>query len=166
MSTLCWHERSINESIFTMVSPMKRVFLSLLVLASSPLFAHHNWRATYDQAQRTSIQGVIEDVRWRNPHLGFTLLISSDAGQVAWELETSSPQRAQRRGISSADIPLGTEVSVEGFPARDGSTRFQVLTMTMPDGQVIEFQRERGGRGERGEGRRGQGDRQRRPLSE
>ena len=60
---------------------LKTVALSLLSVNVSP----------YDENTFAELEGVLTEVRWRNPHLGMTLLVQSQGGvEREWELEGDS----------------------------------------------------------------------------
>jgi len=66
---------------------LKTVALSLLSVNVS---AHHSV-TPYDENTFAELEGVLTEVRWRNPHLGMTLLVQSQGGvEREWELEGDS----------------------------------------------------------------------------
>ena len=50
---------------------------------------------------------------------------------VTWELETASITGLYRRGWRREDLPLGSEVVVRGFLARDGTANANATTVTL-----------------------------------
>ena len=79
--------------------------------------AHHSF-APYDINNPIVISGVAESFPWRRPHPKLTLV---DDESVTWEIEV--PTRAWSRAEIPQDaIKAGDQVTVRGFPARDGSS--------------------------------------------
>ena len=60
-------------------------------------------------------------------------------GQVAhWSFEAGgSPSILIRRGFTKAAVPVGAEVVVDGYRAKDGSTRGSATNLTFPDGRKL-----------------------------
>jgi hypothetical protein len=70
------------------------------------------------------------------------LVAVEDVGQQAeWKIETNSPNILRRRGWSETSIKAGDRVTVEGYPARDGSNFMRVYRVTYPDGRELVGQR-------------------------
>jgi len=51
---------------------MKKL-IALLILAASPVMAHHGRGSTYDMKKELSLKGIISEVSWRNPHIAVFL---------------------------------------------------------------------------------------------
>jgi hypothetical protein len=90
--------------------------------------AHHSFQAEYDGSQPTDYVGIISRVDQQNPH-GFIYVDvppTSPGGRVTnWALETPGPNQLVRNGFTremyEAMVEQGEEVTVRGYPARDGS---------------------------------------------
>jgi len=72
-------------------------------------------------------------VQLPNPH-GLLALTAKDANgkDQQWKIETNSPNILRRRGWSETSIKPGDLVTVEGYPARDGSNFMRVLPGDVP----------------------------------
>jgi hypothetical protein len=51
--------------------------------------------------------------------------------------EGGAPNALARRGWTRDTLPVGIEVTVEGFQARDGAFRANGRTITLPDGSQL-----------------------------
>ncbi|HUL82432.1 MAG TPA: DUF6152 family protein, partial [Gammaproteobacteria bacterium] len=65
----------------------------------------------------------------------------ADGAQQHWRIETNSPNILRRRGWSEDSIKPGDQVTIEGYPARDGSTSMRVYRVTFADGHELIGQR-------------------------
>ena len=93
------------------------LFSLLVVLIPAASNGHHSF-APYDINNPIVISGVAESFPWRWPHPKLTLV---DDESVTWEIEV--PTRAWSRAEIPQDaIKAGDQVTVRGFPARDGSS--------------------------------------------
>jgi hypothetical protein len=49
----------------------------------------------------------------------------------------AAPQALLRRGFSKTSLPVGSEILVEGYQAKDGSKRANGRDITLPDGSRL-----------------------------
>ena len=54
-----------------------------------------------------------------------------------WKVETESIPKVQAKGLSDKLLKVGTTVTVQGWPARDGSPALGLKAITLPGGKVI-----------------------------
>lgn len=84
---------------------MKAFLLTLLsALIFSPALAHHSV-AEYDRSTRHEMQGTLVGVRWRNPHVTFTVRVT-DPSEYAGYVPTRplhGPGYAQRDDDAATD---------------------------------------------------------------
>ena len=105
-------------------------------VASLPVRAHHSFAAEYDGNQPITIRGKIHKVDWVNPHSWIHVDIADADGKVTtWRCETAPPNGLFRRGWTRSSLPQGTEVTVEGFRAKDGSPTMSARSVVTPDGK-------------------------------
>jgi hypothetical protein len=55
-------------------------------------------------------------------------------------IEGGSPNALVRRGVTKASIPIGSELLVVGYQARDGSNRAVGRDLSFADGRELFFQ--------------------------
>jgi hypothetical protein len=59
-----------------------------------------------------------------NPHSWIYLGVKGADGTVTkWKVEGGSPNALYRNGITKDSLPVGTEILVEGYQAKDGANR-------------------------------------------
>ena len=115
------------------------LFISVFV---APVSAHHSFAVHYDGDSTRTLDGTVENFRFRNPH-GMILLKVETGGpdDGLWRIETNSPNILRRRGWSPDSLRAGDSVTIVGFPARDGSQSMRVFRVTFTDGTELIGQR-------------------------
>jgi hypothetical protein len=54
-----------------------------------------------------------------------------------WMIEGGPPNALYRRGFTKNSLPVGSEIIVEGFQAKDGSMRGNGRDITFPNGRKL-----------------------------
>jgi hypothetical protein len=113
-----------------------------LGVAMMPMLAHHSVEAQYDTGKVVTIQGVVTKIVWVNPHALVWLDTSNGANPISssWEMELPPPNALKIRNVKM-DFAEGDQVTVTFWRAKDESRLGHALTMTGPDGRVMDFPR-------------------------
>jgi hypothetical protein len=108
-----------------------------VLLAAAPIQAHHG-SSGFDQKKPVHFTGKVSLVDWVNPHIVIHLEVAGADGKVTtWLVNTIPPNTAKRRGFSQNSFAIGTEISVEGYQALDGSNHVNSTNIVLGDGQKI-----------------------------
>jgi hypothetical protein len=103
-----------------------------ILCAATLVEAHHSFAAQYDANKPITLRGTITRMLWSNPHGHLYIDVKMPDGMVVtWELETASPAGLYRRGWRRDDLPVGSEVVVRAFLARDGTPTANATTVTL-----------------------------------
>ena len=115
------------------------VFAGLAIaIAAVPVWAHHAFSAEFDAKRPIKLQGTIAKMKWINPHTWIHLDVKRPNGKVErWMIEGGPPNALYRRGFTRNSLPVGIEIVVEGFQAKDGSMRGNGRDITFPNGQKL-----------------------------
>ncbi len=114
------------------------VGLCLIPLTS---FSHHSVFGRFDQDASMEIEGLVTEVRWRNPHVYvFVEVTDQNDERVTWELETNTASRLQRSGIQADSIKVGDHVKVAGWPPITALKEIFATNLLLPSGEELLLQ--------------------------
>jgi hypothetical protein len=117
---------------------MKLFVLIGLLLSAAPAFAHHGFAAEFDRTRPLKLKGTV--VKWEvtNPHSWIQMDAKGDDGKVVtWMIEGGSPNNLYRLGFTKDSLPPGSEIVVDGYQAKDLSTRAVGKSVTFSDGRKL-----------------------------
>jgi hypothetical protein len=122
------------------IKRLTTVALTLGLLVSLPLFAHHG-SASYDLAKTVTMKGTITSWVLVNPHSQLNFDVKDSKGNVQhWSVEQPAPAMLFRNTIwTKTSLQPGDEITISGVPAKNGS--FHMLPrkiVRMSDGKVLQ----------------------------
>ena len=118
---------------------MNRLFgFFLLSILAGIVNAHHATSANFTQ-EIVSVDGVVEQVRYLNPHTSLLISQTSDDGKKTyWLLETVGRTTLERRGVPSERLVVGAKVHASGQNGRRQNTMY-LHELVYDDGRKINF---------------------------
>lgn len=115
------------------------VSAGFLLLSGGLLHAHHSFSAQYDSERSETVEGIVTNVVWRNPHVYFYMDVFDAKGEVSeWSFELSNISAMRNRGWSRDTLQVGDRLEVTGFRARDDSLLLNARAIKrVDDGSVL-----------------------------
>ena len=115
--------------------------LAFLLTAGAAL-AHHS-PIVFDRTRQVTLDGVVTEFRWGNPHSWIHVDIADADGKLAnWSIEMDPASHLARQGWRSTTLKVGDKISVVVYPLRNDEKGGQYISVTLADGTKL------GGRGD------------------
>ena len=109
-----------------------------IVWATATTSAHHAFAAEFDATKPIKLRGTVVKMEWINPHTWLHLEVKRPDGKTErWMIEGGPPNALYRRGFNKNSLPVGAELVVEGFRAKDGSMKGNGRELTFSDGRRL-----------------------------
>ena len=110
---------------------------TLLALSTAAL-AHHSYVAEFNSDNPATIEGVVKEVWFKNPHIRYYITVTDEAGgEVVWDVRGLSPVKLIRQGWNKKTIQVGDRIKVHGHSGRTNKTILSIIDITLEDGTVL-----------------------------
>ena len=108
-----------------------------LLLASGVMSAHHG-NSDYDHSQLLTLTGTVVAFEFINPHARILFDVKDDQGKVVqWNIELGSPNSMRRRGWRRDTINPSVQITIIGYPNKNGSPNLHMQNLLLPDGKEV-----------------------------
>ena len=111
----------------------------LLALAAVRTSAHHAFSPVYDSKRTITVDGVVTQFRFVNPHAMMLMEVKDKTGKVVtWNVEFAGRLNLEEAGWNAQTIKPGEHVKVTGNPAWESSQRMAFVKLVRADGTQLE----------------------------
>ncbi len=104
----------------------------------SPVLAHHGG-SMYDRNRVVSVKGSVTAYDWANPHVMIYAQVVDPNGVIQkWSVETrGGPNVLSKAGWTKDTIKLGEQVTLVGYPNKNGSTNMRLQKVVFSNGMEL-----------------------------
>ena len=112
--------------------------LAAVLLCSVNANAHHSYAAEFDPEHPATIEGVVTEVWFKNPHIRYYIKVTGEDGvDVIWDTRGLAPVKLVRMGWTKSTIKVGDKVKLYGHVGRENPHIMSIIDITLPDGRVL-----------------------------
>jgi hypothetical protein len=120
----------------------KLIMLALMIFGvqSYTASAHHAFAQEFSVDLPVDLNGIVTRVELINPHSWIHIAVTNAEGvEEGWMIEGGSPNSLFRQGITKDNIPIGAELDVFGYQARDRTLKAVGRDISFADGTPLFF---------------------------
>ena len=115
-----------------------KLLIALGCLMSDISIAHHSFTAEFTAERTIVLQGQVEEVWFRNPHVRYILKVQNSEGVTEnWDLRGSPVVWLARKGWTKDSIKVGDIITAEGYPGHSNRKMLSIIRVTLPDGSIL-----------------------------
>jgi len=114
----------------------RRVFSAAIVVVAfgASVDGHHSIAGAYDSTRRTTIDGVVAEVQFVNPHPFLLVDVRGSSGELqSWRLEMDNRWELVEVGFAATTLKRGDRVVAIGSLARRQPQSMYLLRLDRPE---------------------------------
>ena len=125
----------LGKSMLKVVSNMG--IAAALALSGTVASAHHSF-AMFDLGRDVTVEAVVKEVQFTNPHVWLQILVKDDKGaETEWSIESGAPGMMLRNGWKPSTLKAGDKVTLTLHPLRNGTPGGSLVRVKVPDGRTL-----------------------------
>ena len=117
---------------------VRAAIVCAIVLGAAPLGAqaHHSY-AMFDRSKTLTLNGVVKQYQWTNPHSWIQLVVKDASGkEIEWSIEGGSPNGLSRSGWKRTSLKPGDKATAVIHPLKDGTNGGSLVTVSVGGVQI------------------------------
>ena len=108
------------------------------VLSPIRVTAHHAFGPVYDANRVITVEGVVTEFKFVNPHAMMFMDVTDETGKtVRWVVEFAGRLNLSEHGWTAQSVKASERVKVTGNPTHSGSQRMFFRELVRPDGTKL-----------------------------
>lgn len=112
--------------------------VTCIFLIQGSAYGHHSFAAEFTAEETATIEGVVTEIWFRNPHVRYFIDVADGEGEIArWDTRGSSPTLLVRKGWTKKTISVGDKVTIHGHLGRNDKHLLSIITVELADGTKI-----------------------------
>ena len=124
------------------IRPVGRAIACLMAFiglgVSAVANGHHSFTAEFTAEETATLNGVVTDVWFKNPHVRYIFTVTDEDGnEESWDARGSPVVWLARKGWTKDSIKVGDRVTFYGFLGVDGRKMLSIMTVTLEDGTEL-----------------------------
>ncbi len=110
----------------------------MLLTAAKLAVAHHAFSPVFDGSKTQTIEGVVKEFRFVNPHAMIQMDVTDDSGKVTrWRVEMAGRLNLVVAGWTDDSVAPGDRVTITGNPAHSGGPELFLQRLVLADGRQL-----------------------------
>jgi Family of unknown function (DUF6152) len=106
--------------------------LACALAVAVPVHAHHSIGSVYDSSRQATIEGVVTEFRFVNPHPFLMIDVATDAAPEPWQLEMDNRFELAEIGVEADTFKSGDRIVVTGSVGRANPRTLYVMRLDRP----------------------------------
>ena len=112
--------------------------LAIAVFLAAGVASAHHGTANYNTEKSVTVKGTITEFDFVNPHVLVYMNVDNNGKVEKWQGELTSPNHLARAGWHKDTLQVGEEITMSGFPAKDGTPEIWIQHISKADGTQID----------------------------
>ena len=106
--------------------------VAALMIAGTPVAAHHAISAIYDSSKRVTVEGAVRDFQFVNPHPFLVIEVTEGGKTAEWRLEMDNRFELIDEGMSADTLKRGDRVTASGSLSRTNPQGMYLMRLDRP----------------------------------
>jgi hypothetical protein len=103
-----------------------------LIVAGTPVIAHHAISAIYDSSKRVTVEGAVREFQFINPHPFLIIEVSASGKTLEWKLEMDNRFELIDEGMKADTLKPGDRVVASGSLSRTSPQGMYLMRLDRP----------------------------------